>query len=76
MNLLGFIGHGEMRKSYLVLLLLLLCSFPLYGKQSKITGLRIWSAPDHVRLVFDADSQIGHKIFTLTGPDRLDGEIK
>jgi N-acetylmuramoyl-L-alanine amidase len=62
---------GEMRKRHLLLLLLLLCSLPLYAKQSQVTGLRIWSAPDHVRLVFDADSQISHKIFTLKAPDRL-----
>ncbi|MEW8435507.1 MAG: AMIN domain-containing protein, partial [Candidatus Thiodiazotropha sp.] len=60
-----------MRKSWLLLLLALLSSFPLYAKQSQITGLRIWSAPDHVRLVFDANSQISHRIFTLKAPDRL-----
>jgi N-acetylmuramoyl-L-alanine amidase len=75
MNLFAYMGHGEMRKSYL-LLLLLLCSLPLYAKQSLITGLRIWSAPDHVRLVFDANSQIGHKIFTLKAPDRLVLDLK
>ncbi|MES9990347.1 MAG: N-acetylmuramoyl-L-alanine amidase [Candidatus Thiodiazotropha sp.] len=65
-----------MRKSWLLLLLALLSSFPLYAKQSQITGLRIWSAPDHVRLVFDANSQIRHKIFTLKAPDRLVLDLK
>ncbi|MEW8507838.1 MAG: N-acetylmuramoyl-L-alanine amidase [Candidatus Thiodiazotropha sp.] len=65
-----------MRKSWLLLLLALLCSFPLYAQQSQITGLRIWSAPDHVRLVFDANSQISHKIFTLQAPDRLVLDLK
>jgi N-acetylmuramoyl-L-alanine amidase len=64
-----------MRKSCL-LLLMLLSSLPLYAQQSQITGLRIWSAPDHVRLVFDADSQISHKIFTLKAPDRLVLDLK
>lgn len=71
-----FKGRGEMRKSWLLLLLALLSSFPLYAKQSQITGLRIWSAPDHVRLVFDANSQISHKIFTLKAPDRLVLDLK
>ncbi|MEL0586737.1 MAG: N-acetylmuramoyl-L-alanine amidase [Candidatus Thiodiazotropha sp. (ex. Lucinoma kazani)] len=60
-----------MRKSLVLLLLALLSSFPLYAKQSEVTGLRIWSAPDHVRLVFDANAQITHKIFTLQAPNRL-----
>jgi N-acetylmuramoyl-L-alanine amidase len=54
-----------------MLLILLISALPLQAKQSEITGLRIWSAPDHVRLVFDANAKVYHKIFTLKGPDRL-----
>ncbi|MEJ2610375.1 MAG: N-acetylmuramoyl-L-alanine amidase [Candidatus Thiodiazotropha sp.] len=59
-----------------MLLLMLISSLPLYAKQAEITGLRIWSAPDHVRLVFDANAQLAHKIFTLKAPDRLVLDIK
>ncbi|MCU7958931.1 MAG: N-acetylmuramoyl-L-alanine amidase [gamma proteobacterium symbiont of Bathyaustriella thionipta] len=33
--------------------------------------MRLWSAPDHTRLVFDVDAAVEHKIFTLKSPDRL-----
>jgi N-acetylmuramoyl-L-alanine amidase len=60
-----------MRKLVILLIVLLFSSMPLAAKQSKIKSLRVWSAPDHVRLVFDADSQIDHRIFTLKDPNRL-----
>lgn len=62
---------GEMRKLVILLILVLFHSMPLAAKQSEIKSLRVWSAPDHVRLVFDADQQIAHKIFTLKNPSRL-----
>ncbi len=46
------------------------------AKPSHIKSLRVWSAPDHVRLVFDADSSIEHKIFTLQNPHRLVLDLK
>jgi N-acetylmuramoyl-L-alanine amidase len=49
---------------------------PVYAKQSQVNSLRVWSAPDHVRLVFDADSPIEHKIFTLKDPHRLVLDLK
>ncbi|MCU7921868.1 MAG: N-acetylmuramoyl-L-alanine amidase [Candidatus Thiodiazotropha sp. (ex Dulcina madagascariensis)] len=76
MNFFFSTGHGEMRERLTLLLLLFLSSLPLYAKQSEVTGLRIWSAPDHVRLVFDANAQIAHKIFTLKAPDRLVLDLK
>ncbi|MFG1489882.1 N-acetylmuramoyl-L-alanine amidase, partial [Oceanospirillum sp. HFRX-1_2] len=38
---------------------------------AKIENVRIWPAPDHTRIVFDLDKPAGHKVFSLTGPDRL-----
>lgn len=60
-----------MHKVVTLLILALLWSLPLQAKQSKVSSLRIWSAPDHVRLVFDADSQIDHKLFALENPHRV-----
>lgn len=71
-----FTGHGAMRNRLTILLLMLVCSLPLHAKQAEITGLRIWSAPDHVRLVFDANDKVSHKIFTLKAPDRLVLDLK
>jgi N-acetylmuramoyl-L-alanine amidase len=33
--------------------------------------VRVWSAPDHTRLVFDIDGPVDHRLFSLEGPDRL-----
>ncbi|MCU7813225.1 MAG: N-acetylmuramoyl-L-alanine amidase [Candidatus Thiodiazotropha sp. (ex Notomyrtea botanica)] len=60
-----------MRKLVILLVVVLCYSMPLAAKQSEVKSLRVWSAPDHVRLVFDADAMIGHKIFTLKEPHRL-----
>lgn len=65
-----------MKKVVILLFLALLWSLPLQAKQSKVSSLRIWSAPDHVRLVFDADSQIKHKLFTLDNPHRVVLDLK
>jgi N-acetylmuramoyl-L-alanine amidase len=60
-----------MRKIVILFALALLWSLPLCAKQSEIQSLRIWSAPDNVRLVFDTDAPVDHKLFTLSKPDRL-----
>ena len=44
--------------------------------QSEVNSLRVWSAPDHVRLVFDANQPLEHKIFTLNNPHRLVLDLK
>jgi N-acetylmuramoyl-L-alanine amidase len=49
---------------------------PAVAKQSEVNSLRVWSAPDHVRLVFDANRPIEHKIFTLKNPHRLVLDLK
>jgi N-acetylmuramoyl-L-alanine amidase len=65
-----------MNKLGTLLILALLWSLPLYAKQSDIRSLRIWSAPDHVRLVFDADSLVNHRLFMLEDPHRLVLDLK
>lgn len=65
-----------MNKVATLLILALLWSMPLQARQSEIHSLRIWSAPDHVRLVFDADSMVDHKLFTLDNPHRLVLDLK
>ena len=58
------------KRTLLLFLVMVFCHLPVVA-QTQITSLRVWSAPDHVRLVFDADTQIRHKIFTLKDPYRL-----
>jgi N-acetylmuramoyl-L-alanine amidase len=52
-----------------VLTLLFLLSPQLLATQ--IAGVRLWTAPDHTRLVFDASAPAKHQVFSLEGPDRL-----
>jgi N-acetylmuramoyl-L-alanine amidase len=44
---------------------------PARAGQVTIQGARIWSAPDHTRIVIDTAAPVRHKIFALNNPDRL-----
>ena len=65
-----------MNKLGTLLILTLLWSLPLQAQQTDIRSLRFWSAPDHVRLVFDADARVNHRLFTLDNPHRLVLDLK
>ncbi len=39
--------------------------------QVMVRGARIWSAPDHTRIVIDTAAPVRHRIFALNGPHRL-----
>ncbi|MCG6862397.1 MAG: N-acetylmuramoyl-L-alanine amidase [Chromatiaceae bacterium] len=55
----------------LIALYLLLLSLPLSAQQVEVRGARIWTAPDHTRLVVDTAAPVSHKIFPLDNPFRL-----
>lgn len=57
-----------MNKHLVALILLLLSPLAL---AANIEGVRLWTAPDHTRLVFDIDSSVEHRIFSLKKPERL-----
>jgi len=38
---------------------------------TEVAGVRLWTAPDHTRLVFDTTAPADHKVFALRKPDRL-----
>ncbi len=57
-------------------LLLLFLSYPLSAQTIKIDNLRLWAAPDHIRLVFDTSAPVQHTLFSLKNPDRLVIDIK
>ncbi|WP_114417266.1 N-acetylmuramoyl-L-alanine amidase [Marinospirillum perlucidum] len=58
--------------SYRLFALLLLGMLASNGAlASSIEGLRIWPAPDHVRLVFDLSGPASHRVFSLENPHRL-----
>jgi len=57
-------------KKVIALLLIFFC-LPIYAKSVQIDNLRLWAAPDHLRLVFDTSSPVAHTLFSLKNPDRL-----
>jgi len=52
-------------------LLLLLFFLPTIALSAQIEGVRLWTAPDHTRLVFDIDKPVEYRFFTLASPQRL-----
>jgi N-acetylmuramoyl-L-alanine amidase len=44
---------------------------PVQAAQISVNGVRVWSAPDHTRLVFDTAAPVAHRLFTLDQPERL-----
>lgn len=65
----------SMKKAVIFIILSLLVA-PLYAKTSLVEGVRVWSAPDHSRLVFDVDGPIEHSMFTLDKPHRVVIDLK
>ncbi len=57
-------------------LVLLLLALPLQAQQAQVKNVRLWTAPDHTRLVFDTSAQVQHSVFSLQNPDRLVIDIK
>lgn len=53
------------------LLSLLVLMFASAATAATVKNVRIWPAPDHTRIVFDLDKPVSHKVFSLSGPDRL-----
>lgn len=52
-------------------LLLLSCLFTATAQAVDVDGVRLWRAPDHTRVVFDLSAPVEHKLFTLSGPERV-----
>ncbi len=57
-------------------IIILLLSLPVTADEATIDGVRLWSAPDHTRLVFDTSGPVAHKIFSLGNPERLVIDLK
>ena len=53
--------------SFLLMLLLV----PQAQATQDIQNVRAWLAPDNTRLVFDLSGPVEHRLFTLSGPDRV-----
>jgi len=58
------------------LLLVWTISFVGLAQASTINDVRLWTAPDHTRLVFDLNRSIEYKVFPLHNPERVVIDIK
>ena len=56
-------------KRLILLLVTVVFAAPLFA--AEVEGVRLWTAPDHTRLVFDTSAPSPHKVFALKEPDRL-----
>lgn len=61
---------GDVMRAVLALILLSV-SLPIGAAQVTVEGVRLWTAPDHTRLVFDVSGPVDHELFTLKAPERL-----
>ena len=46
------------------------------SRQARILDLRVWTAPDHTRLVYDLDRTVDHTLFQLSRPERMVVDLK
>jgi len=59
------------RGCFALLALLLVAQPVALAKPSSINDIRLWTAPDHTRLVFDLNRTITYEVFRLHGPERI-----
>lgn len=59
------------RYSWLFLLLGLFAGGQVAAASSEIRDVRLWTAPDHSRLVFDLNRSIEYRVFRLHSPERV-----
>lgn len=55
---------------FVVALTVLLSAVVSFANE-KITGVRVWKAPDNTRMVFDLSGPVEHNLFTLQNPSRV-----
>jgi len=57
-------------------LALAMLAVPVPAGEAKVTGVRLWSAPDNTRLVFELSEPVEHSLFGLSKPERLIIDLK
>ena len=65
-----------MKRVFFVLSLWLLVPLAAVAGPVTLQGVRVWSAPDNTRLVFELSDPVAHSLFTLQNPDRLVIDLK
>ncbi len=49
---------------------------PSGSRLTRILDVRVWTAPDHTRVVYDLDGRVDHTLFHLPRPDRMVVDLK
>ncbi|WP_251976928.1 N-acetylmuramoyl-L-alanine amidase [Salinicola avicenniae] len=62
---------GWRRQALLALTALVAIVASASAQAVEVDNMRLWSAPDHVRLVFDMSGPVNANVFTLADPDRV-----
>ncbi len=57
--------------SGIILLLMLLLGHQAWAGDVSIRDFRLWTAPDHTRLVLDLDRAVDYQVFRLHNPERV-----
>lgn len=65
------LGMKCFRVCFLMLALFIVAQPVALAQSSKINDVRLWTAPDHTRLVFDLNGSIEYKVFPLHKPERI-----
>ncbi|MBD3610490.1 MAG: N-acetylmuramoyl-L-alanine amidase [Gammaproteobacteria bacterium] len=60
----------------LTILVFTLVTGQLYAQSVRVDGVRMWQAPDSLRMVFDVSGRAQHKMFLLSNPDRVVIDLK
>ncbi len=60
-----------MKLRFVLIALLFLPQQAVSGAISSIDDVRLWTAPDHTRLVFDLNRTISYEVFRLHAPERI-----
>jgi len=59
-----------MTRSALFAVLTLVCAHAA-ASPARVEDVRVWSGPDHTRIVFDVSESVQHELFTLKDPARV-----
>lgn len=61
----------------LFIAIVLICSASLQAAEPvRVDNVRMWQAPDSLRMVFDITAEAEHKLFLLSNPDRVVIDLK
>lgn len=55
----------------MALIMVILFPWSLAASANTVRDIRMWTAPDHTRVVLDLDGKVDHRLFRLKDPDRV-----